>query len=290
MLLQIPFIVTISQGMRLIHMRWQFTNLWYDCIYIKKGAIMLKQLLLSSLFTASLLAAQTSCPSHYLDGTAPDIVNQKLTPKTQEICYEGFGIIHSGITKSALYSAEYLTREKIAVNISRKDEFHPESKLPANDRAELSDYARSGYDRGHLTPSADMGSVNAQAESFSLANMIPQDGTSNRGIWSAIEGATRHLANKEGGVFVITGALYQGSAIKAIGRNNVLVPTQVYKVVFSPKQQKGAVYIVDNMPSSDYKIISIAELEKTSGINYFPKLTQAQKEKTIEMPAPKKRG
>lgn len=251
---------------------------------------MLKQLLISSLLTISLYAAQTSCPTHYLDGTAPDIVNQKLTPKTQEICYEGFGIIHSGITKSALYSAEYLTREKIAVKISRKDEFHPESKLPASERAELSDYARSGYDRGHLTPSADMGSVNAQAESFSLANMIPQDGTSNRGIWSAIEGATRHLANKEGGVFVITGALYQGSGIKAIGRNNVLVPTQVYKVVFSPKQQKGAVYIVDNVPSSDYKIISIAELEKTSGINYFPKLTQVQKEKTIELPAPKKRG
>jgi len=259
-------------------------------VYINKGSIMLKQLLLSSLFTASLFAAQTSCPSHYLEGIAPDILNQKLTPKTQEICYEGFGIIHSGITKSALYSAEYLTREKIAVKISRKDEFHPESKLPASERAELGDYARSGYDRGHLTPSADMGSVNAQAESFSLANMIPQDGTSNRGIWSAIEGATRHTANKDGGIFVITGALYQGGNLKAIGRNNVLVPTQVYKVVFSPKQQKGAVYIVNNIPEDSYKIISIAELEKISGINYFPKLSQAQKEKILELPAPKKRG
>ncbi|MDD5373348.1 MAG: DNA/RNA non-specific endonuclease [Sulfurimonas sp.] len=239
---------------------------------------------------ASLSAAVSVCPTHYLDGTAPDIVNEKLSQKTQEVCYEGFGIVHSALTKSALYSAEYLTREKIAVKIPRKDEFHPEGKLPANDRSELSDYARSGYDRGHLTPSADMGSVNAQHDSFSLANMIPQDGTSNRGIWSAIEGATRHLANKEGGVFVITGTLYQGSGIKAIGRNNVLVPTQVYKVVFSPKQQKGAVYIVDNVPNDNYKIISIAELEKMSGINYFPKLTQAQKEKLIELSAPKKRG
>ncbi|MDD5401099.1 MAG: DNA/RNA non-specific endonuclease [Sulfurimonas sp.] len=251
---------------------------------------MLKQLLSTSLLTISLYAAQTSCSTHYFDGTAPDIVNEKLSKKTQEVCYEGFGIIHSGITKSALYSAEHLTREKIAVKISRKDEFHPESKLPANERAELSDYARSGYDRGHLAPSADMGSVNAQAESFSLANMIPQDGTSNRGIWSAIEGATRHLANKEGGVFVITGALYQGGNLKAIGRNNVLVPTQVYKAVFSPKQQKGAVYIVNNMPEDSYKIISIAELEKISGINYFPKLIQTQKEKMLELPTPKKRG
>jgi len=249
---------------------------------------MLKPLLLSTLAAISLMAAQTSCPSHFLEGQAPDFVNQKLTSKTKELCFEGFAVLHSGVTKTPLYSAEYLTREKIAVKLDRKDKFHPESKLPANERAELNDYARSGYDRGHMTPSADMGSATAQAESFSLANMVPQDHSNNTGIWSSIEGATRHLANKEGGVFVITGAMFKGENLKSIGKG-VLVPSHVYKIVYSPKQQKGAAYLCDNVAGDNYKTVSIAELESIAGINFFPQLSKAQKEKVLELPAPQRR-
>ncbi len=251
---------------------------------------MLRHILLSTITAISLLSGSTSCPSHYLEGNAPEIANQKLATKVKELCFEGFAVMHSGITKTPLLSAEYLTREKIAAPLKRKDMFHEEVRLPVNERAELSDYARSGYDRGHATPSADMGTENAQAESFSLANMVPQDSNNNRGIWSGIEGATRHLANKEGGIFVITGALFKGDKLKAIGKNNVIVPTQIYKIVYSPKQQKGAVYLCDNAPGDTYKAVSIAEIEVMAGINFFPKLSKAQKEKILELPNPKKKG
>lgn len=198
--------------------------------------------------------------------------------------------MHSGITKTPLWSAEYLTKEKIAAPLKRKDKFHPESRLSPSERSELSDYAKSGYDRGHMTPSADMGTDSAQEDSFSLSNIIPQNHQNNTGIWSAIEGATRHLANKEGGVFVITGAMFKGDKLKAIGKNNVLVPSHVYKVIFSPKQQKGAAYLCDNAPGDAYKVVSIAEIESLAGINFFPKLSKAQKEKILELPIPKKRG
>ncbi len=240
--------------------------------------------------TLTLFASGSQCPSNFYNGEAPDIINQKLQPKTIELCYDGFAVKYSGLSKTPLYSAEYLTREKIAVKLVRKDEFHIDDRIPASERSELSDYARSGYDRGHMTPSADMGSEKAMYDSFSLANIVPQDGKSNRGIWSDLEGATRHIANKEGGVFVITGPLFQGSDIKAIGKNNVLVPTQVYKVIYSPKQQKGAVYIVNNLPEDTYKVISISELEKLSGISYFPKLSDAQKSQLLELPVPRKKG
>lgn len=197
--------------------------------------------------------------------------------------------MHSGITKTPIWSAEYLTKEKISAKLPRKDSFHPEDRLNKNERAELSDYARSGYDRGHMSPNADMGTITSQHDSFSLANIVPQDHNNNTGIWSAIEGATRHMANKEGGVFVITGPIFKGDKLKAIGKDSVLVPTQIYKIVFSPKRQMGAAYLCDNAPGDNYKIVSIADIEAMVGINFFPKLSKSQKEKILELPIPKKR-
>ena len=242
-------------------------------------------LVLSSLLTLSLAAAPTACPKFYLDGEAPTIVNEKLTSKTKELCFEAFGVMHSGISKTPLWSAEYLTASAIDADVPRKDKFHEETKLPQNERAELKDYAKSGYDRGHMSPSADMPTESAQAESFSLANMVPQDHNNNTGIWSSIESATRYLAKKEGSLYVITGPIYKGT-LKSIG-NGVLVPTYLYKVIYSPKQQKAAVYFTNNEPGKDYHVISVKELETLSGINFFPKMSEEKKTQLLNLPEPK---
>jgi endonuclease G len=148
----------------------------------------------SSMSTVA-LAASTGCPQFFPHGNAPDLVNQKLLPKTRTICYSAFAVLHSGITRTPLWAAEHLTRKGLdaAVATERKDTFHEESRLPPRERADLDDYARSGFDRGHLAPAADMPDERAQHESFSLANMIPQDPQSNRGLWSGIESAVRGL-------------------------------------------------------------------------------------------------
>ena len=94
----------------------------------------------------------TQCPEHFAGGVAPAVTNPKLQARTHEVCFEAFAVLHSGISRTPLYSAEYLLRANLdaAATLSRKDSFHAEAALPAQDRAELKDYARSGYDRGHL--------------------------------------------------------------------------------------------------------------------------------------------
>ena len=148
--------------------------------------------LLLTFFATLALAAPSICPQHYLGGQAPDIRNAKLAAKTQEICYQKYGIIHSGIARTPLTSAEHLIRaDLITPRPPRQNNFHPDPNLPPPERAELKDYARSGFDRGHMSPAGDMPDTTSQAESFSLANMIPQNPNNNRNLWEGIEEATR---------------------------------------------------------------------------------------------------
>lgn len=233
------------------------------------------------------LAAPSQCPQHYFSGQAPDILNQKLTPKTQEICYQQYGIIHSGITRTPLVSGEHLTRAELTrPHADRVDRFHPDPNLKPADRAELKDYEGSHYDRGHMSPVGDMADEEAQHESFSLANMIPQDHDLNTKLWEGIEVATRDLAKDSGELYVVTGPIFLGSNLKQM-HGRVLVPTYVYKAIYDPQQKQAAAYLVSNAPGAHYAVVSVAEVEKLAGVNLFPALASEVKQKTMDLPTPK---
>lgn len=236
----------------------------------------------------SLLGAQAAyakgCPAHYVDGRAPEIRNSKLAVATKELCYSVFGVMHSGVTRTALWSAEHLQASNIAAasDQSRIDSFHAEPRLPRWERAELSDYARSGFDRGHLTPNGDMPDRRSQRESFSLANMVPQDAENNRHVWAGIENVVRKMVVKEGALYVITGPAFLGGSLRKVG--NVLVPSHLYKVVWNPRLKAGGAWFIENAAVSEYRLMSIAQLEKTIGIDLMPSLSAREKESMLRLP------
>ena len=240
-------------------------------------------------FVASLstsLWGATECREHFAAGVAPIITNAKLQSRTQEVCFQSFAVLHSGFSRTPLYSAEHLTRANVkeAKKLSRKDSFHPESTLPVSDRAELSDYARSGYDRGHMSPNGDMPDRSTQAESFSLANMVPQVHANNAGVWAGIEGAARQLALDEGELFVVSGPAFIGSGIKQVG--NVLVPTHLWKVLYSPVQKRAGAYVITNDDSRTYSSITVSDLEKMVGVSALPGLSQEIRDNGMALPKP----
>lgn len=114
---------------------------------------MKKALLIILLFSIILYVAPTTCSQFHLDGEAPILVSEKLAAKTKELCFEAFGVVYSSISKTPFLSVEYLTISAIGADIPRKDKFHKETLLPQIERVELKDYASSGYDRGHMSPS-----------------------------------------------------------------------------------------------------------------------------------------
>jgi endonuclease G len=228
--------------------------------------------------------AAESCADHYLDGRAPRILNAKLAPNTRELCFNVFTVMHSGVTRTPLWSAEHLEAREVesARQLTRENAFHAEPRLPAGQRAELADYARSGFDRGHMAPNGDMPDRDSQRDSFSLANIVPQDGENNRHLWAGIEGVVRKMAQKEGDLYVVTGPAFLGSNLRKVGK--VLVPTHLYKLVYSPRQKAGAAWFVENTPDAKANVIPIPELERIIGIDLLPALSAEEKEKMLRLP------
>ncbi|MDR3430073.1 DNA/RNA non-specific endonuclease [Silvimonas sp.] len=234
------------------------------------------------------LASASNCPAQFFSGRAPDVHNPKLARDTKPLCFDAFAVLYSGVSLTPLWSAEHITRQRVqqAREMVRTDTFHEEPQLQNMPHPELADYARSGFDRGHMSPNGDMPDKDAQFQSFSLANMIPQSPENNRGLWAGLEASVRDMAVRDGEVYVVTGPLFEGSAIKRLN-NRVLVPTYLYKAVYNPSKQQAAAYVTPNAPGDDYQVVSIAELEKRIGINPFPTLPEAARQQAMRLPPPK---
>lgn len=139
--------------------------------------------------------------------------------------------------------------------------------MPSAERAQLSDYIGSGYDRGHMAPAGDMPNDTAKAQSFSLANMVPQAPELNQCAWNQIEQATRkYAARATGDVFVFTGPSFSQPA-STIGAGGVWVPGHTWKVVYSSGEDRAWAYWMTNTGGEhSLKPISYGEFVRLSGL------------------------
>lgn len=241
-----------------------------------------------STFPTSTVAEVSSCPANFFKGEEPAVVRQSLLQRSSELCFDEFAILHSGLTKTPLWSAEHLSRDRVidAKAIDREDVFHPEPRLPSMDRAELKDYQRSGYDRGHMSPSADMATVKGQDESFSLANMVPQNAKLNRNLWKDMESTVRALTKKYNDVYVVTGPAFVGDKFLRLN-GRVIVPSHVFKAIYIPKVNAAAVWWADNSgDGTTYEVISLDQLKDRTGIDAFPSLDYMVKDSVAGLPKP----
>lgn len=235
-------------------------------------------------------AAPEACAVHLLGGRPPALVNPKLGVRTRALCFTGYAILHSGVTRTPLWAAEHLTRARVeaARDGIRTNAFHPDPGLPEDERAELADYARSGFDRGHMAPFGDMPDATSQEESFSLANVVPQDPDDNRRLWAAVEGAVRDLALADGEVYVVTGPIFAGDSLEAL-RGRVLVPTELFKAVYDPARRGAAAYVVRNAAGGEARVVAMDELARLAGLDPFPTLPPAVKATALALPEPRER-
>ncbi len=210
------------------------------------------------------------CRQHFANGNPPAIQRQQdMQPRA--LCFEAFAILHSGKSRTPIYVAERLNKAVVEKEIARSDQFYEEARLPRLERATLEDYRGSGFDRGHMAPAADMGTDEAMAQSFSLANMVPQAPINNRKAWAKIEKDTRkYVMRAAGDVYVITGPVYEANPA-TIGTGKVWVPQHLFKLVYDLSNRRAWAHWLDNTDEARVgKPISYEELVQRTGIDFLP--------------------
>lgn len=227
-----------------------------------------------------------SCPEYFPPGRRPVVPvplqnNASVTDsatlldkaKLRELCFSGFAILHSGQTKTPVFVAQRLNREQLqqGQGLARTDRFYEEARLRSAERAQLRDYAGSGYSRGHMAPAGDMHTPEAMAQSFSLANMVPQNQRHNAGAWRRIEDDTRkYVMRAPGDVYVFTGPVYEGTP-ETIGAGKVAVPTHLFKVVYDATSGRSWVHWHWNSPDTKAESpISYPEFVRRTGLHLLP--------------------
>ncbi|KAB0556218.1 DNA/RNA non-specific endonuclease [Pantoea stewartii] len=203
-------------------------------------------------------SAKSTCPGKFLNDNPPAVKYD------QEICFTDYAVLYSYQLKDPVLSAEYLTADEVktAGQMKRKDSFHAEPKVPAQYQSKPSDYHNSGYDQGHMACNGDAPDVNAQFDTFSLANMTPQLPDLNRKAWRLLEESVRKQVLAEGSAYIITGMI---PGTKTIG-HGVNVPSFIWKAV---KAKSGeAVYLGDNTTGKVTKLTS-QQFEQAYHINPF---------------------
>ncbi len=183
---------------------------------------------------------------------------------------------------------ELLASELEGPRQERSNNFREDPQV-ATGSASLKDYRKSGYDRGHLAPAADMAfSPEAMSESFYLSNMSPQEPGFNRGIWGKLESLIRIWALRYQRIVVVTAGIVLGEQARqltAIGENQVWVPRYYYKIVYNPQRRQMLAFVLPNRAYTfkeheDFSVfaVSVDRAEELSRLDFFPQLPDGAEE------------
>ena len=170
-------------------------------------------------------------------------------------------------------------------NVERQDDFRTDNSLPEDwYQVRPSDYRNSGYDRGHLIPSADRtANEKDNSATFLMTNMIPQSPDNNRETWRELEQYSRELVQQGNELYIIAGG-YRKKATLATGK--VTIPSRTWKIIVVVKPGSGArgvnkntrVIAVDmpnsNRIRSDWKAyrVSVDKIEAATGYDFLSKV------------------
>lgn len=171
-------------------------------------------------------------------------------------------------------------------NTSRSASSYPNDLwLEDDEQFENDPYSGSGYDHGHICPSADrLASDESNLQTFYMTNMQPQTHTFNAGIWKRMEEQVRKWAENYDTLYIAKGATIDNKEYiqKYIvnEKDSIPVPKYFYMAMLGRKGDNFTSIafwvehrddITKKTPLSDF-VVNIRELEEKTNIDFFHNL------------------
>jgi endonuclease G, mitochondrial len=188
--------------------------------------------------------------------------------------YQFYFVIYDTLHRQPLCVSYMLTKQMLNAQFERENLRFKKDTFLKYPQANNADYLKSGYDKGHLAPAADMQwSEAALASTFFFTNISPQLHNFNAGKWKNLEMQQRKWAELFDTILIATGPILQEN-LHTIGKNKISVPEYFYKVIFvyTHKHKEAIGFIMPHQKLEEnlqFYTATIDSIEKITGINFF---------------------
>lgn len=235
-------------------------------------------LALAALSVFALMKCWTCNEYPPVNSHATELTQVVIPDETPEIMvdYEGFTVSFNPVHHQPNYAVWELTADKAYGSVARTSKFKSDPDVYGC--ATLDDYRKSGFDRGHMAPAADMKwSSKAMDDSHYLTNISPQDHTLNGGRWATLESKCREWAMRDSAIIIVCGPVLSDRLPRSIGPGKVSVPERFFKVILAPytTPPRAIGFIMQNTGEKtgiSTSAVSVDEIEDITGFDFFSAL------------------
>lgn len=228
---------------------------------------------------------------HLTFGNPSGATNDPLLTENYLLVRDQYALSYND-TKSTANWVGWQLNDTWIGSTSRQNDFRADPDLPTGFfQVDQYDYSGSGFDRGHITPSADRtATITDNSNTFFMTNMIPQAPNNNRGVWASFENHLRTLLDGQD-IYIYAG----GRGIGGDGSNGfattigpgITVPEYTWKTALivdsgeTPDQVSSDDYTITiDIPNSQSVsgtswqnwVVSVDDLELSTGYDFFAEL------------------
>jgi len=228
------------------------------------------------------------------DGTYRDFIYGGLPKSPQKLTLlrnKGYLVGYSENHKDPVWVAYRLGRVDHPALLPRPTKFSVDDRTVSRVRSD--DYAKTGYDRGHMAPNhaiATRFGEQAQLETFLMSNVCPQTPDLNRKAWERLEATEADVyANRFEEIWVIDGPIFDDQPDKL--STGVDVPRAFFKIIVDEVAGKPRIlaFIMPQAVKASVSpkafLTSVEEIEKETGLMFFTELPSEEIRKLEEKTA-----